>query len=367
MIKNNQAARPSKQFNIGNATIGADSPTYFIADIGANHDGDLARARDLIFLCAEAGANAAKFQHFAAATIVSDHGFRSLPADRMSHQSQWKKSVFEVYEAASIDLGWTEKLVGYCEEAGIEFMTSPYSKELVDAVDPYVRAYKIGSGDVTWTDHIEYIASKGKPVILACGASTLDETVKAMESVLKHTPDVALLQCNTNYTASLENFDYINLNVLKTFRQMYPTAVLGLSDHTPGHATTLGAVALDGRIIEKHFTDNNDRDGPDHKFAMDPESWRDMVQRTRELERSLGQGIKRIEQNEKDTVVVQRRSIRADRDIAAGACLAERDLICLRPCPKDAIPPHEMNHILGRTATRALKKGEYLRWSDLKA
>lgn len=357
--------RPSASFMIAGAKIGRDNPTYFIADIGANHDGDLGRARDLIFMCADAGADAAKFQHFAAETIVSDHGFRNLSPERMSHQSSWKKSVFEVYQSASIDVGWTEKLVRYCEDAGIEFMTSPYSRDMVDAVDPYVRAYKIGSGDITWCDHIEHIASKGKPVLLACGASTQDETVRAVEAALKYTPDVSILQCNTNYTASLENFDYINLNVLKTFRQMYPSVVLGLSDHTPGHATTLGAVALGGRIIEKHFTDSNDREGPDHKFAMNPQSWREMVDRTRELERALGQGVKRVELNEMDTVVVQRRCIRTNREVPAGAVLSDHDLICLRPCPEDAIPPHEIGRVLGRTVSRELCKGEYLRWSDL--
>ena len=356
---------PARSFKIGNNLVGADEPTYFIADIGANHDGDLSRARDLIFMCAEAGANAAKFQHFAAASIVSDHGFQNLPTERMSHQAMWKKSVFEIYQSASIDLGWTERLVEYCEEAGIEFMTTPYSRSLVDAIDPYVRAYKIGSGDITWIDHIEYIAAKGKPVILACGASTLDETVRAVNAVLKHNQNISLLQCNTNYTASDENFDYINLNVLKTFRKMYPTAVLGLSDHTPGHATALGATSLGGRIIEKHFTDSNDRDGPDHKFAMNPKSWRDMVDRTRELERSLGNGIKRVEINELDTVVVQRRSIRAGRELKKGELLSKEDLVCLRPCPEDAIPLHQIEHLITKPVSRNIRKGDYLRWSDI--
>lgn len=366
MTSNRKFNRPSEKLMIGDTIIGSESPTYFIADIGANHDGDLGRARDLIFMCADAGANAAKFQHFNASTIVSDHGFRNLPIERMSHQSNWKKSVFEVYQSASISLDWTEKLVEYCNDANIEFMTTPYSKELVDAVDPYVRAYKIGSGDVTWSAHIEYIASKGKPVLLACGASTLDETARAVEAALKYTADVALLQCNTNYTANDENFDYINLCVLKTFRQMYPTAVLGLSDHTPGHATALGAVALEGRIIEKHFTDNNDLPGPDHKFAMNPQSWRDMVDRTRELERSLGHGIKRIEDNEMDTVVVQRRSIRTIRDIPKGTLITEDDLCFLRPCPEDALAPDEVSRVLGCVVNRDMKSGEHLKWSDLK-
>ena len=119
------------------------------------------------------------------------------------------------------------------------------------------------------------------------------------------------MQCNTNYTASLENFRHIHLRVLETFRAMFPSAVLGLSDHTPGHATVLGAVALGGRVIEKHFTDDNSREGPDHPFSMTPASWREMVDRTRELEYALGSTKKFVAENERETVVVQRRCLRA--------------------------------------------------------
>lgn len=104
-----------------------------------------------------------------------------------------------------------------------------------------------------------------------------------MNTAIEINPRLALLQCNTNYTASLENFKYIHLNVLQTFQKIYPDIILGLSDHTPGHATVLGAVSLGARIIEKHFTDDIKRVGPDHKFSMDPRSWSEMVERTREL------------------------------------------------------------------------------------
>ena len=105
---------------------------------------------------------------------------------------------------------------------------------------------------------------------------------------------MALLQCNTNYTASLENFKYINLKVLEQYKNKFPNLILGLSDHTPGHATVLGSVALGGRIVEKHFTDDNNRDGPDHLFSMNPETWKEMVDRTRELEESLGKKIRKL-------------------------------------------------------------------------
>ena len=161
---------PEPVLEIQDRKIGSNHPTYFIADIAANHDGNLERAKSLIYLAAEAGANAAKFQHFKAETIVSDYGFKNL-GQQQSHQAKWKKSVFEVYQDASLSLRWTEALKRTCDDAGITFFTSPYARDLVDHVDPYVPAYKIGSGDITWIEMIEYIASKKKPYILASGAS----------------------------------------------------------------------------------------------------------------------------------------------------------------------------------------------------
>lgn len=353
----------SNYLEIGGARICGDSPTYFIADIAANHDGSLERAVELVHLAAEAGADAAKFQHFTAQTIVSDAGFRAL-GKRQSHQEKWEKSVFEVYQAASVDLGWTPTLKKACDQAGIAFFTSPYDFELVDAIDPYVPAYKIGSGDITWLEIIEHIARKQKPYILATGASSMDDVQRAVAVALAINPKLALLQCNTNYTASLENFRHIQLNVLKTYREMYPGMVLGLSDHTPGHATVLGAIALGARIIEKHFTDDTARTGPDHLFSMDPTSWREMVDRSRELENALGTGCKKVEENEKETVVLQRRAARLAADLPKGSVLAREHLVMLRPCPDDAVRPHEVSLHLGRKLRRDMKAGDCLTWND---
>ena len=121
------------------------------------------------------------------------------------------------------------------------------------------------------------------------------------ETLLKNNREICLLQCNTNYTGSLENFKYINLNVIKSFSLMYPGIPLGLSDHTPGHTTVLGAIALGARVIEKHFTDDCSRIGPDHSFAMDPSTWVAMVEASREMEYALGDGVKRVELNEIET------------------------------------------------------------------
>lgn len=173
------------------------------------------------------------------------------------------------------------------------------------------------------------------------------------------------MQCNTNYTASLDNFKYIHLNVLKTYRKIYPDLILGLSDHTPGHATVLGAVTLGAKMIEKHFTDDVMREGPDHKFSMDPTTWREMVNRTRELENAIGDGVKKIEQNEKETVVLQRRAIRLALDLPSGTEIQQKHLDYLRPCPSDGIPPYEVKNLIGKKLCKNKSLGDHLRWEDL--
>tara|TARA_B100001093_G_scaffold52660_1_gene44683 strand:+ start:149 stop:1222 length:1074 start_codon:yes stop_codon:yes gene_type:complete len=350
---------------INNQEISKDKPAYFIADIAANHDGDIERAKDLIFLAADAGADAAKFQHFKAESIVSDFGFKNL-GDQLSHQSTWKKSVFDVYKDASVNLDWTPILKETCDEAKITFFTSPYSLDIVDHIDPYVPAYKIGSGDITWIEMIKHIASKNKPYILATGASSLLDVKRAVNAGLSINSMMCLMQCNTNYTASLENFKYLNLKVLHLYRDLFPDLLLGLSDHTPGSSSVLGAIALGAKMIEKHFTDDNNRIGPDHKFSMNPKSWKQMVLNVRELEYALGVPDKKVEDNEKETVVVQRRAICAAHQILAGKTLSEQDLSFLRPCPETAIPPYEIKKVIGKKLTKNVNKGQYIKWKDLK-
>lgn len=351
-------------FQVNGVPIGENHPTYFIADIAANHDGDLGRAKDLIYLAKEAGADAAKFQHFRASSIVSDFGFKALGANQ-SHQRSWKKSVFETYQDASVSLDWTMELKETCDDAGIAFFTSPYAFDLIDHIDPFVPAYKVGSGDITWLEIIDYICRKNKPVFLACGASSLDDVDRAMSLALSLNSNVALMQCNTNYTAQLDNFKYIQLKVLQRFRKMYPSTVLGLSDHTPGHTTVLGAVALGARVIEKHLTDDNARTGPDHAFSMNPVTWREMVDRTRELELALGSDTKKIEPNEVETAVLQRRSIRIARDLDSGRALTTDDLEVLRPCPRGALEPYQIHDVVGRRLRSSKQRGDHLTLEDL--
>lgn len=343
---------------LGNRTID-DNSLYFIADIGANHNGSLEKAIKLIHLAKEAGADAAKFQNFQASKIVSKTGFDKMKG-KLSHQSKWDKSVFEVYEDASISKDWTKILKQTCDKVGIDYFTSPYDFESVDLVDPFVDFYKIGSGDISWLDIIGYIIDKKKPVLIATGASSDEDVKRVMQYSLAKTKDLVLMQCNTNYTGSEENYKYCNLNVLKQFAKDYPNTVLGLSDHTVGHATTLGAISLGARVIEKHFTDDNNQVGPDHGFAMNPKTWRDMVDRSYQLLSALGDGVKKVESNELQAQVVQRRCLRVSKDLPKGHVLSEKDFISLRPISENGVHPFEKDLFIGKQLLVDIESGEHL-------
>ena len=346
------------KITIGEKIIGDTQPLYFIADIGANHDGNIDKAFRLIELAKEAGADAAKFQNFQAKKIVSAKGFQDL-GEQLSHQATWKKSVYEIYEDASISFEWTQKLKEKCDQIGIDYFTSPYDFESVDHVDAFVDIYKIGSGDITWTQMIRYIALKKKPVIIATGASEMEDVERAMNILQAITKDIVLMQCNTNYTVDPEKIKYVNLNVLKNFARIYPSVTLGLSDHTIGHSTVLGAIAFGAQFFEKHFTDDNKQEGPDHKFAMNPQSWREMVDRSYELHYALGDGIKRIEENEKASLVVQQRSIRAAFNLQAGTIISAAHLEFLRPIPADGFAPYQAEELIGKKLHLPLEKGAH--------
>ena len=193
----------------------------------------------------------------------------------------------------------------------------------------------------------------------------MGEVQNAVKEILNINPQLVLMQCNTNYTSSMGNFCHIHLNVLMTYRAMFPSTMLGLSDHTPGHSTVLGAVTLGARVIEKHFTDDNQREGPDHLFSMTPKSWREMVDRTRELECALGSPAKSVAENEVETVIVQRRCLRAATGLKAGTILRREMLEALRPAPRDAVMPCELDRVVGKKLRCDLPSGEHLRWTIL--
>ena len=353
----------SKKIFIGKRAISIKHPSYFIADIAANHDGDLKRAKDLIWMAKEAGADAAKFQHFLAKKIVSDYGFKKL--GKIAHQRKWKSSVFEIYDRYSLNREWNHELIKTAKKAKIDFFTTPYDYDAVNEIDKYVKVYKIGSGDITWIDFIKFIAKKKKPIFFASGASEISDITRAIKVLLKINNKLCLMQCNTNYTDSINNYKYINLNVLNLFKKKFPNIILGLSDHTQGHTTVLGAITLGARVIEKHFTDKNDKKGPDHLFSMNPKSWKEMILKSRELEYALGDGKKKVEKNEIDSFICQRRCVRLSENIKKGERISISKIDFLRPAPRGSIPPYEYKKLIGLKFKKEKKKGMAIYQKDL--
>mgnify|MGYP006075784321 CR=1 FL=1 len=354
----------SNEIKLNGKTIGDNSPIYFIADIAANHDGDINRAMHLIKLAKESGADAVKFQHHDVKKYVSDYGFKNL-GGKFSHQSKWNKSIFEVYKDAEVPRTWTQELKSYCDKLKITFFTTPYDLDTVDYINDFVPAYKIGSGDLAWHAMLKKIANKQKPVLFATGASNMQEVINAVNIIRSTNENVILMQCNTNYTGEDDNFKYINLNVLKTYKTLFPDIILGLSDHTHGSVTVLGSVALGAKVIEKHFTDDKKRKGPDHPFSMDPISWRKMVDDTRLLESAMGSSVKKVEDNERETVILQRRAIRLVVTKEEGGLINQEDIQFQRPCPDDAISVNDFSQIIGKKLSRSKDNGDYIRKEDI--
>lgn len=347
-----------KTIKLKSKLIGENQPVYFVADIGANFDGNLEKAKRLALAAKEAGADAAKFQSFKSSKIVSGLSFSKLKLKGV--HGSWKKPIDKVFKEAEFPRSWHEELFNYCKSIGIIFASSPYDFEAVDLLDNIgIDFFKIGSGEITWPEMLQYIANKGKPMMLATGDSTLaevDDAIKIIESTGNN--KLVLMQCITNYPSKIES---ANINVLKTYQTAY-NIITGYSDHSPGDIVVLGAVALGAKVIEKHFTLNKKDKGPDHPHSMEPQEYKEMVTRIRLLEKALGSTQKNVVEEEKETVIVQRRSLHAKHNLFKGERLKNSDIIELRPAI--GIPPKYKNVITGHKIKRTLKAGEAIYWDS---
>lgn len=349
----------SKKIKIGKKFIGNDFPTYTIADIGANFDGNLDKAKKLAVAVKESGGDCIKIQSFLSKKIVSGKGFGSMKLKGV--HGSWNKPVDEVFRAAEFPREWHKDFFGFCKKIGIEVSSSPYDFEAVDLMDEIgVNFYKIGSGDITWHEMLSYIAKKGKPVILATGASTLAEVDEALKVIQEAgNNDVALLQCITNYPSKISS---ANINVLKTYKEAFDI-VTGYSDHSPGDTVILGAVALGARVVEKHFTLNKKDAGPDHPHSMEPDDFKNMVKRIRDLESAMGSSRKDVVPEESETVIVQRRGLYAKNNIKKGEKIGEKNIVELRPAL--GIYPKYKKQVSGLRAAREIMAGEPIFWESL--
>jgi pseudaminic acid synthase len=348
----------SKQIPFYSKLVGIGHPAYFVAEIGANFDNSLDKAKKLCDAAKEAGADCAKFQSFISEKIVAPKGFQKMQLKGV--HGSWGRPVNEVFKDAEFPRDWHHIVKEHCDNIGIHFSTSPYDFEAVDlCMELDLPFIKIGSGEITWLEMIEKIASKQKPIVLATGDATLseiDDAIRTIEST--GNKNLILLQCITNYPSMIES---ANINVLKTYQSAFDV-LTGYSDHSFGDVVILGSIALGGVFVEKHFTLNKADKGPDHPHSMNVTEFKTMVERVRQLEKAMGSTKKFVVEEEHETVLVQRRGLYASKDIPQGKIIEYSDLVELRPAL--GILPKYKNNIIGMSANKFIESGEPIYWKN---
>ena len=334
------------------------SRTFVIAEAGVNHNGSLKMARELVEKAKMAGADAIKFQTFKADKLVSRNAGK---ADYQKKTTPSKESQYDMIRRLELGPQDHQDIIRHCTRKKITFLSSPFDEESVDLLDSLgVTCFKIPSGEITNFPFLEHVAKKGKPIILSTGMSNLAEIQEALDVIFRMgNRNVTLLHCVTEYPAP---WDEINLRAMLTMKEAFKLPV-GYSDHTLGTEIAIGAVALGAEVIEKHFTLDKNLDGPDHKASLEPEEFKQMVNAIRNLESSLGDGIKRAARCELRNMKVARKSIVAAVDIPGGEEITLRNVTIKRP--GSGIQPKDLKKIMGLKARNKIRQDEVITWKKL--
>ena len=348
------------QVQLGSRTIGPDSRPYVIAEIGVNHGGDMALAKRLIDLAKEGGADAAKFQSYKAGRIASKHSPAYWDTSKEPTPSQFQ--LFTKYDKFGAEE--FHELAAHCRSLGIDFVSTPFDSGAVEFLDPVVPFHKIASADLTNLPLLRQVASKGKPVVMSTGASTLaeiDTAVKTLEDA--GAKDIVLLHCILNYPCPPGN---AHLNMIDGLKRAYPDRVIGYSDHVvpDERMLVLSAAWLKGALVlEKHFTHDKTLPGNDHYHAMNVDDLKKFIANLDFLVQTMGDTHKRPLSDEAPAREHARRSIVIDRPLKAGQAIAEADITYKRPA--HGVSPLHWDEIIGRKVARDLEEDHVLQWADL--
>jgi len=343
---------------LGHRDIGPGLPCYVIAEAGANHDRDLDVARRLIDVAAEAGADAVKFQTYSGRTLYSS---KTPRFDYLGELGS--KPAHELLDDVALPREWQPLLAAHCRDVGIEFLSSPFDRAAVDELDALdVAAFKIASFELIDLSLVEYTASKGRPMILSTGMASLGEIEDAVTTAHRGgAADVCLLQCASLYPAPAH---IMNLRAIPTMAATFGVPV-GLSDHTLGIHVATAAIALGAQLLEKHFTLDRNRPGPDHPFAIEPDELKALVRQVREIEAALGDGVKAGPSDEERVEMYSkaRRSVVAACPIPTGTRITREMLTIKRP--GHGIAPKLIDALVGRVATVDIDDDDILTWDML--
>lgn len=343
---------------IGNKRVGENEPVFIVAEAGVNHNGNLDLAKKLIDVAKHSGADAVKFQIFKAEKIATQHAEKAEYQVKAKNKNQSQLAMLKRLELKEEIV---KKLSNHAREKRIVFLASPFDKESVDLLNSLeVPAFKIASGEITNLPLLKYVAEKKKPIILSTGMSMPDEIEDALKVIRENgTEDIVLLHCVTSYPAREEE---INLRVIETLRRRFMIPI-GFSDHTLGITVPIAAVALGAVLIEKHFTLDRRLPGPDHKASLEPNELKEMIKGIRDVEKALGNGVKKLTKQEKEIRKKVRRSIVARVRIPKDTIITEVMLDIKRPGV--GIEPKYLNKIIGKKAKKTMEPDDLISFENL--
>jgi pseudaminic acid synthase len=344
------------EITIGNRKICRESPAFIIAEMSGNHLQDFNLAVRTINAMKEAGVDAVKLQTYTPETITIDSDNEYF---QIKQGTIWDgQTLYKLYQEAYTPWEWQPKLKEIAEDLGLICFSSPFDKTAVDFLENMnIPCYKVASFEITDIPLIEYIASKGRPVIISTGIATLcdiEESVNACKRMGNN--QVALLKCTSSYPTPVEE---VNLKTIQSLAETFKT-IVGLSDHTLGISVPVAAVALGAKIIEKHFILDRKLGGPDAAFSLEPEEFSNMVKAIREVEKAVGE----VSYELSDKIRKNRefaRSLFIVKDMKKEDVFTEENLRSIRP--GHGLPPKYYDTFLGRRVNRDVKKGTPLSWN----
>lgn len=345
----------NKIIKIKNTLIGEGYPAYIIAEMSANHGGDINRAIEIIHAAKEAGANCIKIQTYTADTLTIDSDKEYFQIKK----GTWKgESLYSLYKKAYTPWEWQGKLKEEAEKAGIDFLSTPFDKTAVDFLEDLgVDFYKIASFELVDIPLIKYVASKGKPIIMSTGMGTLGEIEEAVNTVKSQgNNDLCLLKCSSAYPAIPDD---MNLKTIKNLEETFGVPA-GLSDHSLGSVAAVTAVAIGAKVIEKHFCLSRKVESADASFSMEPQEFKQMVQDIRAAEKAMGRISYEVSEREKISRAF-RKSIFVVKNIKKGEILTEENIRIIRPA--NGLEPKYFPDVLGKKAVKDIERGTPLEWS----
>jgi N,N'-diacetyllegionaminate synthase len=330
--------------------------TLIIAEAGVNHNGSIDTAKKMINAAAEAGADLVKFQTFKTEDLVTQSAKK---AQYQKESTDIEESQFNMLKKLELDRAAHEELIQYCEQKGTSFLSTAFDHDSIDLLaELNIPIYKIPSGEITNLPYLRHIGRMGKSIIMSTGMATLEEVRAAMDVLLEagvNKDDLTMLHCNTEYPTPMGD---VNLRAMLTIRDELGVQV-GYSDHTLGIEVPIAAVALGATIIEKHFTLDRTMPGPDHAASLEPEELKAMVATIRNIEKALGDGVKKPSPSETKNIPIARKSIIAKKPIKKGEAFSEDSLTVKRP--GTGISPMEWDNVVGKTATHDYEMDEVIK------